>query len=71
MPSAKDNAAERIGGSDIDGLLVSQCVYCKHKHKDTMGCDAYPSSIPMRILRNQHDHRLPYAGDNGVRFERK
>lgn len=44
------------------------CLACKHlRSADT--CDAYPDGIPRKILLEHFDHRLPYPGDRGMRFE--
>lgn len=47
----------------------SQCVLCVHKRKGTLGCDAFPDVIPVAIAAGEFDHRDPYPGDNGVRWE--
>ena len=50
-------------------LEISQCVWCRHRSSDGRRCRAYPDGIPDAILMNRHDHRSPYKGDSGLRFE--
>ena len=47
---------------------ISLCAYCRHL-KGGAVCAAYPAGIPEKILNNEHDHRKPYPGDNGIQFE--
>jgi hypothetical protein len=58
--------------------IIPQCFTCKHFHDGSgatgnLRCDAYPnqSGIPQAILLAEHDHRKPYPGDHGIRYERK
>lgn len=50
---------------------LPQCIFCRHYRKGAEGptCSAFPDGIPAVMLRNDHDHREPYRGDNGIRFE--
>jgi hypothetical protein len=51
--------------------VISQCALCVHFHHDQLEddtCNAFPLGIPESILLNEHDHRLPFEGDNGIRF---
>jgi hypothetical protein len=34
-------------------------------------CTAFPDGIPNEILLSRADHRQPFAGDNGIRFDPK
>ncbi|MGB9866725.1 MAG: hypothetical protein ACPLPR_02300 [Bacillota bacterium] len=34
-------------------------------------CDAFPQGIPDDIFFEYFDHRKPYPGDGGIRFEPK
>jgi len=47
---------------------ISQCLRCKHKRFDNK-CAAFPDRIPDEILLNEFDHREPWPGDGGVRFQ--
>ena len=49
------------------------CPYCLHyrstNEEDVEICGAYPDGIPTAILVGDVDHRFPYEGDGGIRFE--
>lgn len=34
-------------------------------------CRAFPTGIPAPISENRFDHRKPFPGDQGIRFEAK
>ena len=55
-------------------LPIVQCASCQHFHRDRRDgtfCDAFPDGdgIPQAIIIGDHDHREPYPGDHGIRFE--
>lgn len=50
-------------------ITISQCVFCAHKSETGTTCAAFPEGIPSQILRNEVDHRRPFAGDRQTRFE--
>ena len=47
------------------------CTWCTHLRDDGFGqtCDAFPDGIPSAIWEGETDHRAPYSGDQGIRFE--
>ena len=51
--------------------LMPQCFRCKHLHGDEsrMTCDAFPEGIPDELVHDTRDHKKPFTGDNGIRFE--
>lgn len=52
-------------------MVLPQCNHCRHRAADARTCAAFPGGIPGEIESNRHDHRKPYPGDNGIRFEPK
>lgn len=52
-------------------LAKKLCDLCRHRHPGSHppACAAYPDRIPLEIRLMYVDHRLPYPGDHGIRFE--
>jgi len=46
-----------------------QCIICNN-YQMSQTCKAY-NKIPFEIFSGEHDHRKPFPGDNGIRFEEK
>ncbi len=55
--------------------IATMCFKCKHFDRQSNGikplCTAFPEGIPSAIFTEGFDHRKPYDGDNGIRFEAK
>ena len=48
--------------------VYPQCFRCVH-YRGEMRCAAFPEGIPAEIVQGKHNHREPYPGDNGIRYE--
>lgn len=48
----------------------TQCDDCAHYQGSGL-CTAFPDKIPLDILFGEHDHRIPFNGDNGIVFTQK
>ncbi|HNS33470.1 MAG TPA: hypothetical protein PKN36_10960 [bacterium] len=46
-----------------------QCIHCKHC-QGFGECSAFPDEIPEEIFDGRFDHRKPYPGDKGIRWEK-
>lgn len=62
---------DRHQSDSILGIILDDgtCYKCKHVKPTGDKCKAFPGGIPVEVLRGKHDHRKPYKGDNGIRFE--
>jgi hypothetical protein len=49
--------------------LCNECRYWHRENFEGFTCDAFPGGVPEAIIRSEHDHREPYPGDNGIRYE--
>ena len=56
---------------DLGGQWESYCPVCIHFRRNTREptCAAFPEGIPEEIFLSRFDHRRPYPGDKGFRFE--
>lgn len=51
-------------------LFSPVCAYCKHlKETSERKCEAF-DKIPFEIWSGKNNHKNPYPGDHGIRFER-
>ena len=54
----------------VDHLpLCATCVHFNDDNPEDETCAAFPGGIPDAILRSEADHREPFPGDRGIRFE--
>lgn len=65
IPDTRDKF---VWDSQTMSSIISQCFYCKH-YTGKGACEAFPSGIPDPILANVYDHKVPFPGDNGIRYE--
>lgn len=61
---------EGEGFGETWGFDPSPCDTCVHRHLGTLHCAAYPDTpIPIAIANGSVDHRKPFTGDHGIRYE--
>jgi hypothetical protein len=54
----------RLEGGEVEGGALEEGELVKT-------CNAFPSGIPQKIWNDQFDHRQPYRGDHGIRWEQE
>ena len=63
MPLVIDQGHEESLGGSV-------CIRCRHwRLLEGRTCDAFPDGIPPEIWIGENEHRNPYPGDHGIRFE--
>ena len=53
-----------------DTFGIVQCEGCAHRLGPGR-CTAFPDGVPGAIVSGQHDHRAPYPGDGGIRYQER
>lgn len=65
----------RLDGPGRRGAYSPVCMSCTHWSIveavpfPKFHCDGFGEHIPAEIWSGKHDHKTPYEGDHGVRFE--
>ena len=50
-------------------VVISPCLTYRWKLPQGAVCVAFPEGIPEPILHAAHDHRMPFEGNHGFRYE--
>ena len=56
-------------------IQIAVCVLCNHldrralREQKRLVCPAFPNGVPREIREGYHEHRTPFPGDHGIRFE--
>jgi hypothetical protein len=57
----------------MTSLGMPICLGCRHFDRTAPGpgfaCAAFPAGIPDAIIESRADHRVPFDGDGGIRFD--
>lgn len=63
--------SERLDGPLVHQVFSEVCSRCRHLTSpvEPRTCTAFPGGIPGEIWDGEHDHRTPFPGDHGIRFE--
>jgi hypothetical protein len=48
--------------------MCLECTRFHEENEEALTCDAFPDGIPEAIIMSSADHRQPFPGDNGLRF---
>ena len=55
--------------SESDGIYYNPICNNYMYNKLDGNCFAFPNGIPKEILLGKRDHKKPFPGDHGIRFE--
>jgi hypothetical protein len=55
----------------VPQTICAMCVRLRSRAGQWPTCAAFPAGIPKEIINGGFDHRQPFPGDNGIRFELK
>ena len=53
----------------VPAPICLECTHLNRRDEPTFTCAAFPDGIPADILTSRADHRNPFPGDQGIRFE--
>src|SRR4051794_18491403 len=71
-PAWGPQGGPRRGTAMVPTPRLTLCMACRHLRLTSSGrlvCDAFPGGIPRPLRDGEANHRYPYPGDRGFRFE--
>jgi hypothetical protein len=66
---ATDSRVHAVGIGN-ESTPVADCHHCLYRLNERLRCVAFPSGIPLAIVRGDVRHNVPQPGDGGFHFVR-